>query len=253
MRTLGHVHAAGDLTSELNILHRDERFLAVDKPSGMLVHRGMGWADLVLVDQVRELLGADVVHPVHRLDRGTSGVVLFALDADAARFVAYQFERGFVQKTYLALVRGEIDDELTIDHPIPRRPDGPRVHAVTHVRRLGVAETTPRHVSLVLATPETGRFHQIRRHLKHISFPVIGDTTYGKGKINRAMGNRYGLRRLALHAMSLEVRHPDGDEDMRFEAPLPLDLTEPLTRMGLAVEGIVGQQLDGGTTKPPGR
>ena len=232
MRAVGYVHAAGHLSSPLVILHRDERLLAVDKPSGMLVHRGWGRADVVLVDQVRELLDVDVVHPVHRLDRGTSGVVLFALDPEAAKFVSYQFDRGFVRKGYLALVRGELEDPMTIDHPIPRRPDGPRVPAVTHVTCLASAATTPRYVSLVGATPETGRFHQIRRHLKHISFPVIGDTTYGKGKINRAMTNRYGLARLALHARTLEVRHPDSNEDLRFEAPLPEDLTGPLERMG---------------------
>ncbi len=238
MRALGHVHGTGHLSSSLDILHRDERFLAVAKPSGMLVHRGWGRADVVLVDLVRELLDVDVVHPVHRLDRGTSGVVLFALDPEAAKFVSYQFDRGFVRKRYLALVRGELAAELTIDHPIPRRPDGPRVPAVTHVRRLAVAETTPRHVSLVLAKPQTGRFHQIRRHLKHISFHVIGDTTYGKGKINRAMTNRYGLQRLALHATSLEVRHPDSNEDLRFEAPLPDDLTGPLERMGFDLAAL---------------
>lgn len=232
MRALGQLHAAGHLSAALDILHRDERFLAVDKPSGMMVHRGWGRADVVLVDLVRDLLGVDTVHPVHRLDRATSGVVLFALDPEAARFVAYQFDRGFVRKRYLALVRGEIAPELTIDHPIPRRPDGPRVPAVTLVRRLAVAATTPRHVSLVLARPRTGRFHQIRRHLKHVSHPVICDANYGKGKINRAMTNRYGLARLALHAASLVVRHPDSGEDLRFEAPVPDDLTGPLGRMG---------------------
>jgi len=240
VRALGYLHEAGDLTADLAILHRDERFLAVDKPSGLLVHRGWGRADVVLVDQVRELLGVDVVHPVHRLDRATSGVVLFALDPEAAKFVSYQFDRGFVRKRYLALVRGEIAEQLTIDHDIPRRPDGPRVPAVTHVRRLAVAETTPRHVSLIEARPATGRFHQIRRHLKHVSHPVIGDANYGKGKINRAMTNRYGLARLALHAQTLVVRHPDSGEDLRFVAPVPDDLRGPLERMGLAVEQIVG-------------
>jgi len=233
----------GDEAPELDILYRDGQLLAVNKPSGLLVHRGWGRADLVLVDQVRALLETDVVHPIHRLDRPTSGVVLFALDPEAAKRVQWQFQQGYARKSYLALVRGQPDDEVEIDHPIPRRPDGPRVEAVTHVRRLHTCEILPRTVSLVHARPRTGRFHQIRRHLKHIDHPVIGDSNYGKGKINRAMGSRFGLTRLALHALSLGVRHPVSKEDLVFDASLPDDLIEPFGRIGIPAEAWEGIEV----------
>ena len=218
------------------MIYRDEHLLAVDKPSGMLVHRGWGRAPVVLVDIVKELAGQEIVHPVHRLDRGTSGVVLFALQPRMARSVTRMFQRRLVTKDYLALVRGRAPDQVTIDHDIPRRPDGPRVPAVTEVRRLHTAETHPRHVSLVHAAPRTGRFHQVRRHLKHIDHPLIGDTSYGKGRLNRAFTNRYGLQRLALHAFRLRLVNSANGEPLDLRAPLPPDLLEPLRRMGFPDE-----------------
>jgi len=220
----------------ISVLHRDEQLLAVDKPSGLLVHRGWARAPVVLVDVVRQMLGVETVHPAHRLDRATSGVMLFALDPAAARSVARQFMLGKVRKRYLALVRGRAPDEVVIDHPIPRKPGGPRVPAVSRVTRLCTVETHPRHVSLVLVAPRSGRFHQVRRHLKHIDHPVIGDANYGKGKINRAMRNRYGLERLALHALALEVMQPVERRLLVISAPVPADLEAPLDRMGIGRE-----------------
>ena len=142
------------------------------------------------------------------------------------------FEDGTVEKRYLALVRGVAPDEGRIDQPIPRRENGPRVPALTEFRRVAQAPTEPRHVSLVEAIPRTGRLHQVRRHLKHIDHHVIGDANYGKGAVNRALAERYGLRRMALHATSLTFRHPVGGHDETVTAPLPSDLAEPLARMG---------------------
>jgi tRNA pseudouridine65 synthase len=206
--------------------------LAVDKPSGLLVHRGWGRDATTLVDQVRETLGVEVVHPLHRLDRQTSGVVLFALNADVARSMRDAFESSAVEKRYLALVRGVAPESGRVDHPIPRREGGPRVPAVTDFRRVGQAPTEPRHVSLVEALPRTGRLHQVRRHLKHVDHHVIGDANYGKGAINRALAERYGLRRMALHASALTLPHPGKGELLTVAAPLPADLGEPLGRMG---------------------
>lgn len=177
-------------------------------------------------------MGGAVVHPLHRLDRQTSGVVLFALNAEIAAWMGHAFEAGDVEKRYLALVRGVAPDEGRIDHPIPRQEDGPRVPAVTEFRRLAEAATEPRHVSLVEAIPRTGRLHQIRRHLKHINHHVIGDANYGKGALNRALAERYGLRRMALHAASITFRHPLSGDHVTIDAPLPPDLVAPLTRMG---------------------
>ncbi len=229
---------AGKEPCGVSVLFRDEYLLAVDKPSGLLVHRGWGRDSVVLVDLVKEMLDVEVVHPLHRLDRGTSGVVLFALDARTAKRMRPGFEDGSVEKHYLALVRGETPTEGVIDHPIPRREGGPRVEAKTNYRRLAIVKTEPRHVSWVEAIPMTGRLHQVRRHLKHINHPVIGDANYGKGAINREMGERWGLKRLALHARSLALTHPETGEAIVCTSPVPPDLDEPLRRMGLCVPGV---------------
>lgn len=199
----------------------------------MLVHRGWGRDEVVLVDLVRQMTGQGTVHPVHRIDRGASGVVLFARCAEIVALLQERFGDGRVKKRYFAVVRGVAPDSGEIDHPIPRREGGPRVEAQTAFRRLAWAETEPRHVSLVEAIPRTGRLHQVRRHLKHIDHPVIGDANYGKGRINRAMAECYGLRRLALHAVSLELVHPITEEKVYVEAPIPPDLADPLASMGL--------------------
>jgi tRNA pseudouridine65 synthase len=217
----------------LEILYQDDVLLAVNKSSGLLLHRGWGRDATALVDLVRAALGVSVVHPLHRLDRQTSGVVLFAANAEIAAEMSRAFEDGSVEKRYLALVRGVAPEDGRIDHPLPRREDGPRVPALTEFRRVAQAPTQPRHVSLLEATPRTGRLHQVRRHLKHIDHPVIGDANYGKGAINRAMAERYGLRRMALHAQALVFRHPVSGRDTIVRAPLPGDLRAPLTRMGI--------------------
>jgi tRNA pseudouridine65 synthase len=221
------------LSSKLEILHRDEVLLAVSKPSGMLVHRGWGRDDEVLVDVVRRLVGRERVHPAHRLDRGTSGVVLIALDAIVARDLGRALDDGAMNKRYLAVVRGRPPDHAVVEHPLPRRPGGPRVPATSEVRRLATFMIEPRHLSLVEVRPRTGRLHQVRRHLKHLGHPVIGDSSYGNGPLNREVASRWGLARLALHAHSLELVHPRTGEPLRLVASVPADLHEPLRRMGL--------------------
>jgi tRNA pseudouridine65 synthase len=187
----------------LAILHRDERCVAVDKPSGVATHRG--WADDAdpLLQRVRDAVGT-YVFPIHRLDRGASGIALFALDRDAAR--AFSEAWPAADKRYLAITRGHPPEHLVIDHPIPSAPGEPRVPAVTEIWR---RDTFGRY-ALVEARPHTGRLHQIRRHLKHISCPLIGDVRYGKGEHNRLFRDRFSLHRLALHCTSLRVPHPDG-------------------------------------------
>jgi tRNA pseudouridine65 synthase len=202
------------------ILHRDSRCVAVDKPPGVATHRGWADDDDALLQRVRDEVGA-YVYPVHRLDRGASGVVLFALDRDAARAFAEAWESA--EKTYLTITRGHPPDELVIDHAIPRAPGEPRVPAVTAIRRL---ETFGRY-ALVEARPRTGRLHQIRRHLKHISCPILGDVRYGKGEHNRLFRTQHGLHRLALHAASLSVLHPDGAA-LHITCPLAPDLAATL-------------------------
>jgi tRNA pseudouridine65 synthase len=185
------------------ILHRDERCVAVDKPSGVATHRGWADDDDALLQRVRDAVDA-YVYPIHRLDRGASGIALFALDRDAARALSDAWSDA--DKRYLAITRGHPPEHLVIDHAIPKAPGEPRVAAVTEIWR---RDTFGRY-ALVEARPRTGRLHQIRRHLKHVACPLIGDVRYGKGEHNRLFRERFALHRLALHCTSLRVPHPDG-------------------------------------------
>ena len=202
------------------ILHRDARCVAVDKPSGVATHRGWADDDDALLQLVRDTVDA-YVYPIHRLDRGASGVTLFALDKDAAR--AFSEAWSNADKRYLAITRGHPPEHLVIDHAIPKAPGLERVPAKTEIWR---KETFGRY-ALVEARPHTGRLHQIRRHLKHISCPLIGDVRYGKGEHNRLWRDKLSLHRLALHCSSLRVPHPDGNE-LAIECALAPDMTAAL-------------------------
>ncbi len=217
--------------SELPVLWRDERLVAVHKPAGWLVHRtGLDAHETRFVVQtLRDQLGQRV-YPVHRLDKGTSGVLLMALDSDAARLMAQAFEAREVDKRYVAFVRGWLPDAVQVDHPL--KPDDAPADAqpqpaVTDFHCLLRAEwpeamdgqhATTR-ASLVAATPQTGRRHQIRRHLKHLSHPIIGDATHGKGPLNRWWAERLGRQRLWLHACELGFKHPVTGAALRIESP----------------------------------
>ena len=174
------------MSAFLTLLYRDDELVAIDKPSGLAVHRGWAPEREVATTCLREQLGCPVF-PVHRLDRATSGVLLFALTSGMAGRVCQAFAQGRVGKTYVALVRGVPAETGIIDHPLPpgEDPHAPRVPAQTEFRR---GEVLGRY-SLVEARPLTGRLHQVRRHLKHISCPIIGDVNYGKGEHNRFFRN----------------------------------------------------------------
>jgi tRNA pseudouridine65 synthase len=202
------------------ILHRDERCVVVAKPSGIATHRGWDDSDDALLQRVRDAVGV-WVYPVHRLDRGASGAVLFALDKEAAR--AFSEAWGEADKRYLAITRGHPPEHVVIDHAIPKAPGEARIAAVTEIWR---RETFGRY-ALVEARPHTGRLHQIRRHLKHIACPLIGDVRYGKGEHNRLWREKANLHRLALHSISLRVPHPDGGE-LAVECPLAEDFAAAL-------------------------
>jgi tRNA pseudouridine65 synthase len=211
-----------------SILYRDDSLVAVGKPSGIAVHRGWSRERIVAMTVVRDLLGR-AVFPVHRLDRATSGALVLALAPGTARRLQEQWMAGRVRKRYLALVRGIPPAEGVIDHPVPRSPHGPRVPAVTEFRRLATFER----YALLEVVPRTGRLHQIRRHLKHLSHPLIGDVRYGKGEHNRLFRTRFGLHRLALHALEIAFDHPSGGHPLRIFAPVPEDLAGPLRAMGM--------------------
>ena len=228
--------------SRVLVLFQDADIVVVAKPAGLLVHPTDQAPDRVTVLQIaRDATGGAHLHPVHRLDRGASGVLLLARSPAAAAHLQGQLERGEADKRYLAAVRGAPPEAGVIDHPVPRREDGPRVPARTEYRRLEVATVAPEpggppresRYALVEARPLSGRFHQIRRHLKHIGHPLLGDVNYGRGEHNRLCRDRFGLHRLALHAVRLTFDHPATGARMTIEAPLPDDLRAPLTRMGL--------------------
>ena len=215
------------MRAPLDILFRDDALCVVMKPSGLAVHRGWAVADHYALDLLRNQLRR-WVYPVHRLDQPTSGVLIFALSSEIASVLGEAFMEHRIAKRYVALVRGIPAERLRVDHPIKDERGEPRP-AVTNLTRLWVFR---RRYSLVEARPETGRTHQIRRHLKHLSCPVIGDTSYGKSEHNRLFANEFGLERLALHALEIGFDHPLTGLPLVVQAPLPPDFALPLARMG---------------------
>ena len=226
----------------LDILYLDDYLAAVTKPPGLLVHRtGLDAGETrFALQMLRDQLGRPV-WPAHRLDKGTSGVLLFALNADTARLLGQAFESGDgLQKTYRALVRGWPADEGLIDHPLKRMPDDMRTERLevqpaqsrfATLRRFelpmphsqaqqGFASTRCAEVTL---QPLTGRRHQLRRHMKHIAHPILGDATHGKGPLNRAVADLIGYQRLWLHAHTLTLPHPVSAEVLRLVSPLPTE------------------------------
>lgn len=223
----------------LTILHRDDHYVAVDKPTGVPVHRGRDRSGRTpLLQRLRDQLG-QWVYPIHRLDQATSGVILFGLDPEAAGGVGRQFEARTVTKEYLAVVRGWPAEQAAIDYPLAEEDHLPRQPALTRFRRLATIELpipvppfAGARYALVEVVPETGRMHQIRKHFKHISHPLIGDTTYGKGEHNRLFRTHYGIARLLLLARRLRFDHPYTGAAMAIEAPLPEAFTTVLDAFG---------------------
>ena len=163
----------------IELLYVDEDIVVANKPSGLLVHRGWDDDDDVALFRVRDAVGAHV-NAVHRLDRGTSGALLFARTPEATAELSRQLEAGGVDKRYLVLVRGTPPDAGVIDHPVPKKEAGERVAARTRFRR--IARSTVDRCSLVEAMPETGRLHQIRRHMKHLTIPSSATSTTARAK-----------------------------------------------------------------------
>ncbi len=212
--------------TQLPILLQDEYLVAIHKPPGILMHRSPISRDTVFVLQtLRNQIGRRV-YPVHRLDRATSGVLLFGLSPEAAQKVVQQFEARTVEKEYRALARGWVDSEGVVDHPVADE-EGNNIpqEAVTDYRCLQRGELpfevdrypTSRY-SLVSVSPRTGRRQQIRRHFKHISHHLIGDTTHGNGRHNRFFREKFGIHRLMLTSQMLVLDHPYTGQRIRLQA-----------------------------------
>lgn len=200
----------------LSVLYQDDHYVAVHKPPGLLVHRSWISQDQeFLLQRLRDQIGQRV-YPVHRLDRATSGVIFFGLSSEAASQLQDVFESGQAIKTYRAVVRGWLEEPVLVDHELDDKESGkgPRP-AQTRLTPLGTVEIdsavdrypTARY-SLVAAEPLTGRRHQIRRHLKHVNHPIVGDTTWGKGTHNRFFRERFNLHRLLLVSWEAAFPHP---------------------------------------------
>ncbi len=216
---------------EIPILYRDEHYVVVHKPSGLLVHRTAidAHAGRPLLQILRDQIGRHV-YPVHRLDKGTSGVIALALHSEAADRLALAFREERVTKRYVAIVRGYAPEQMLVDWPLRDAIDPQRTAArpaCTDVRRLASVElahavgryATARY-SLVACVPHSGRQHQIRRHLKHLRHPVIGDANYGDLAHNRFFRNTLGVGRLLLAATELAFEHPYDRPAVRVVAPV---------------------------------
>ena len=277
----------------LPLLYRDEHLVAVHKPSGLLVHRSMidRHETRFALQIVRDQIGQRV-YPVHRLDKGTSGVLLFALDESSARQLGQSFDNGLVDKRYLAVVRGWAPESGVIDHPLRRiddaygspltaasksgvgrkflqvdgapsaardAVDSPQrlaaQPAVTHFQCLAGAEIAERveaeqrfpttRYSLLALQPVTGRQHQLRRHLKHIAHPIIGDATYGKGIHNRFIAQRVGVSRLLLACLAMSFPHPLDARPIRVLARPDEAMRQAMRQLGW--DDSVWQTLDAKT------
>ena len=232
----------------LPIIYRDDGLIAIHKPAGLLVHRSVldrhetRFALQILRDQIGQ-----PVYPAHRLDKGTSGVLLFALDREVGRLLSRQFERGDVAKTYVAVVRGHPPESGEINHPLARMADeysgitasAAAQPAQTRYRRLATVELPYRvdrypssRYALVELQPLTGRWHQLRRHMKHIAHPIIGDATHGKGRHNRLFQELFGHQRLLLAATEMRLAHPVSGRALCLQAGLAEDFAEVVGRLG---------------------
>jgi tRNA pseudouridine65 synthase len=233
--------ALNALTAPIDIVHEDEHLLAVNKPAGLLVHRSSIAADES--DFLLERLQAQTARPLflaHRLDRATSGVVLLARSREIAGELGRQFMQRRVVKRYLAVVRGWPAADGVIDYPLANvRECGPRKAAMTHWRTLATT-TVPialgkypeQRYALVEALPQTGRYRQIRKHFHHVSHPIVGDTSHGRGDHNRLWRMHFGMHRLLLHAWRLELAHPVHGAPLHLLAPPDAVWRSVLERFG---------------------
>lgn len=223
----------------LNILFRDEYLIAINKPHGLLVHRSSIAADAeeFALQLLRDQVGQQV-NPVHRLDRKTGGVLLFAFNKQVEIAMQKQFAENLVNKNYLAIVRGHTPDNEEIDYPL-RKENGTLQEAFTSYRTLKRAELnvafgshpTSRY-SLVEATPATGRMHQLRKHFSHIFHPIIGDRTHGCNKQNKLFKEKWKMDTMLLHASSMNFRHPVNGNLITIDAPLQQEFVRMMELMG---------------------
>jgi len=203
----------------LDILYQDEDLIAINKPHDLLVHQSpiARNAEVFAIQLLRDQVGRKV-YPAHRLDRKTSGILLFTFEKECDQKLQLQFLNQEVRKVYHALVRGFTDTEGSIDYALKREEDGKVQEAVTHYKTIRHFEIpvvqgnfpTSRY-SLVEIHPETGRFHQIRKHFAHILHPIIGDRPHGCNKQNKLWKEQFQMTNMLLHAGEISFKHPKNE------------------------------------------
>ena len=222
----------------LEILYQDEYLVAINKPSGLLVHKSPidKYETQFALQLLRDQIG-QYVHPVHRLDKPTSGVLLFALNAEIAQVMSELFRSHEVHKEYIAVVRGYTKEQELIDYPLKQMLDTKEQkkegitkeaqEAQTHYERLATVELpypvsrySVARYSLVKLLPKSGRKHQLRRHMKHIFHPIVGDTKHGRGEHNNLFREKFDCHRLLLHAQKVVFEHPVSKKSLNIVAPL---------------------------------
>ncbi len=222
----------------LEILYQDEYLVVINKPSGLLVHKSPidKQETQFALQLVRDQIG-QWVYPIHRLDKPTSGVLVFALSKEVASLLSEQFRGHKIRKEYLAVVRGYTSEEAMIDYDLKvildKKADRDRSdnkapqEAKTHYTRIATVELPypvsrypVARYSLVRLLPQTGRKHQLRRHMKHILHPIVGDTKYGRREHNQLFREKFDCHRLLLHASKISFIHPISDEELVIEAGL---------------------------------
>jgi len=220
----------------LEILYQDAYLVAINKPSGLLVHKSPidKHETRFALQLVRDQIG-QYVYPVHRLDKPTSGVLLFALNSEIAKSMSELFRSHEVQKEYMAVVRGYTQEEALIDYPLKQMLDTQEQKklgitkeaqdAQTHYERIATVElpyAVSRYpvarYSLVKLLPKSGRKHQLRRHMKHIFHPIVGDTKHGRGEHNKLFREKFDCHRLLLHSNKIHFSHPVSGKNVLIEA-----------------------------------
>lgn len=226
----------------LEIVYQDEDLIAINKPHGLLVHRSKMANDATefALQLLRDQVGRHV-SPVHRLDRKTSGLLLFAFEKEVEIAMHKQFQESLVEKKYLAILRGYAPDQLDIDYPLAKE-NGNMQEAFTSFRTLQKAEIavafgkheTSRY-SLVEATPKTGRMHQLRRHFAHIFYPIIGDRKHGCNKQNKFFKEQFEMTTMLLHASELTFNHPITGKQIKLNATIHDEFRRVADMMGFNI------------------
>ncbi len=224
----------------LEILFEDEDLIAINKPHGLLVHKSSIAADTseFALQLLRDQIGKKV-YPAHRLDRKTAGVLLFSLNKEMDSAIQTAFSQNLIKKEYLAVLRGHTEPEGTIDYPL-KKENGTIQEALTHYKTLAQTEIdlpfgkfqTSRY-SLVLAEPQTGRMHQLRRHFAHIFHPIIGDRPHGCNKQNKLWKDTFEHDTMLLHAKKIQFKHPINQQDIIIEANIQPEFQRALNLLNI--------------------